>query len=224
MVKKGVGRFYQGPISGIAGHALQDGRGFFSNDAGNNHPKVYSMETAGAREIAYLNRDGSRSMLGTLVVDIDPTAALGFMYGVQVALSTPAGAFHFNDIVQLKVESLTKGAGSTIDSMFGLRVGDIEGATNNWAIVTGKGQVMFGNYSGVPYTLLIDGNDSVILGKPGIAASATSGFVQIQKITANPNGGAAPATDHVNIVYSTLDQRIWIHNGSQWVKTAILTI
>src|SRR4051812_1490205 len=56
---KGTGRFYADLEANINTFTKLDGRGYFTTDSSaTSHPKVFSMEGAGAREIAYLNRDG----------------------------------------------------------------------------------------------------------------------------------------------------------------------
>jgi hypothetical protein len=77
MPRLGSGRFYAGAFATLGAVTRQNGRGFFTTDADSNaNPRLFSLEAGGAREIAYLNVNGSRHMEGQLSVFI--TGALTF--------------------------------------------------------------------------------------------------------------------------------------------------
>ena len=88
MVVAGSGRFYFGTEATLGTAALQSGRGYFTTDAGTGHPKIYSMEGGGSRQVGYLNRDGSRTMEGTLSV---------FIAGIQMLLADADGVLVGSD-------------------------------------------------------------------------------------------------------------------------------
>lgn len=64
--KVGSARLHADTEANVGAKTNQDGRGLFTTDAGDAHPKVFHLAGAGDREIAYLNRDGSRPMVGPI--------------------------------------------------------------------------------------------------------------------------------------------------------------
>lgn len=93
MPAKGSGRFYAGLVGSISGATLQDGRGYFTTDANAvSNPRLFHMEGAGSREIAYLNRDGSRPLIGDLTVqgNFEATNRIRTLSDGSVLLGNPA--------------------------------------------------------------------------------------------------------------------------------------
>lgn len=64
--------------------------------------------------------------------------------GIQVELDTIAAAFTLAEMFGIKVKSPSKGAGSTITTLYGLYIDDQSVGTNNYAIYTKAGFVRFG--------------------------------------------------------------------------------
>lgn len=219
--KRGAGRFQLDNIAQLANYPLQDGRGFFSGDAGNSHPKVYSMQsTVGPREIAYLNRDGSRSLLGEFKVDVTASITLGSLVGASVQMTTAVAVITVTDMIGVLVKDPVKGGTSTITNLYGLKVENLTDGVNNFAIWTDAGQIRFG--PGGLSNFVVDAAGEVILGRDNLTTGTTTGAVHIQKVAGAPTGAPATPTGHVALVYDSTNNQIYVYNGA-WKKTVALT-
>lgn len=212
--KEGAGRFHCDEIADIGQYPLQDGRGYFSADAGTSHPKVYSLQGSGAREIAYLNRDGSRNLLGTLVIDIDQAVTDPDVFGLYVDIASNAAAITLTEVFCISVRSVFKGAGSTINTVYGIKVeNQTVGSTVNYALYCGSGRVHFGSNANDAHFLLDDAGD-LKLGNNTQSTGSTAGFVHIQKVAGAPTGTPGTYTGHVPIVYDSTNNRLYIWNSA----------
>lgn len=224
ITKKGSGRFYIDTEANLnaAGNPNLDGRGLFTNNAGTSHPKVYSKETAAAREIAYLNRDGTRPLLGTFSVAFTITTSVDGI-GVQVDLATAVAAITLPNMYGFWMKSPNIGAGSAINTLYGIKIEPLTvGTAANYAIHTSAGRIRLG-WTGSDTTLDIDQLGNVVLGSTAMVVGATSGHVFIQKVAGAPTGVPAAITGHVALMYDSTNNQIYVNNAGTWKKTVALT-
>lgn len=217
--KLGAGRFYCGGSGSLGAAALQDGRGYFTTDAGNSHPKLYSMETAGFREIAYLNRDGSRPFLSQFTVDIDVTTNQGSVEGVIVDMATAAAVITVGSMVGVVVRDPAKGAGSTITILYGIKVENLTDGGSNYSLYTGAGRVRLQDNFGASGAFQLWDNGEVILGKSGQTAAGTQGHVYQQTVSANPTG--VPSLGAGASLFDATNNTWCIYNGAAWKKVVL---
>lgn len=217
--KVGAGRFYFTTDANKGTVQLQDGRGLFTSDSGSSHPKIYCMQASGLREVAYVNLDGSRAMVGTLFVSPVLTTTAVEKTGLQVFVSTAASAITLTQINGIKITTVGKGASSTINNIYGLLIEDQDQATTNFAILAGKGQVDFGTASGSAFHKYDAGDITVGLTNP--ATGATSGWLRIGSCAGAPTG--TPATtygNHTPMIYDRTNNFLYIYNGG-WKKSTV---
>ncbi len=67
------------------------------------------------------------------------------MQGITTALFSAAASYTTTDLMQIRIQEFTKGAGHTVTNQYGLYIDDQNDGTNNWAIKTESGLVEFGD-------------------------------------------------------------------------------
>ena len=75
-----------------------------------------------------------------------------------------------------------------------------------------------GGYTSIAQALYLDANQSVVAGKGNLAANATSGFLYIPLIAADPTGTPVSKSGFVPICFNPTDNKLWIYNQSAWVS------
>lgn len=186
ILKAGVGRFAFGTEADVGLAQNQDGRGYFTTDGGVGHPKLFHISTAVDAEIAYLNRDGSRPLLGTLVVTKTVALAIVTQEGATIQTVQTAGAYNATNVYGLRILSNSKGAGVSVTNLYGVKVENISGATGtNYSVFTGDGKVRFGGQVLIQVSNTADPDLRVERSSAGIVmielANTTGGLTQIQK-------------------------------------------
>ena len=105
---------------------------------------------------------------------------------------------------------------------YGLRVGNVAGATTNYAIYTNAGDVSFGGNvilrSGTNFTLLGTGTakfggGGVVSNNAALATTATDGFLYIPTSAGLPTGTPTTQTGTVPIEYDTTNNNLMVYNG-----------
>jgi hypothetical protein len=219
MPAKGTGRFHADLFSNLGSKNRQDGRGFFTTDSNSDaNPRLFHLETSGAREIAYLNRNGSRTMVGPLFIDIPPIAVPSSAFdGAKIHLQTAAdAAVVISTAVGLRVMTPNKGAGSFIGTLVGIFVeSQGQGNTNNYAIQTVDGRVSFDGVFDK-----YDGGD-VTIGTGNVPTNAQQGWIYICSNTGTPTGTPSGGrTGYVPLYYDRTNNRLYVYN-SGW-KSVVL--
>jgi hypothetical protein len=147
VVKAGISRLYFGLEADIGDADLQNGRGYFTTDEGDGHPKLYHLHEDGAIELGYLNRDGSRAMTGRLLVNHTVEAVTSVQTGIQVQNIQTAGAYTVTDSYGIRIYGSSEGAGVTVTNQYALKIeAQTQGGTLNYAIYTDSGLIRFGDH------------------------------------------------------------------------------
>lgn len=215
--KLGAARVNYDTLANIASMAKQNGRLAITSDQAIGYPRLWELGTIGIREIAYLNIDGTKPMLGELAVGTTFTGATTNGTGLSVGLTTANTAFTVTNMRGLWIKSPTKGAASTITNLYGIYVEDMTvGGTINAALTTGLGTVHFGGWFD------IFANGDIKLGNDTQGTASTTGHMYIISVAGAPTGVPAGHTGHVAMEYDSTNNQIYVYNGA-WKKTVALT-
>ena len=94
--------------------------------------------------------------------------------GTWISVTTNA-AVAITDIYNLRITEGSKTAGTAITNQYGILIGDLNDASNNWAIYTGLGNIYFGDDTTVDASLSVTGQltSTYAVGAPFVVADTT---------------------------------------------------
>lgn len=71
--------------------------------------------------------------------------------------------------------------------------------------------------------VVVDEAGNVQLGPGGLVQASTDGFPYIPTVSAAPSGTPTAKSGFYPMVFCTADSKIYVYNGSAWIKTAALS-
>lgn len=168
ILKAGAARFAYFEDADLNDQVLKDGRGGFTTDDGDGHPKVYALFEAGPAEIAYLNLDGARPLRGQLTVQRTVASTTALQRGISIALAQTEASYTVDDAIGLHIAAFSKGASVTITEQYGIKIDGMVAGATSYAIYTAAGLVRFGDE--------VRAETKLIVGEDGLADPATIEF------------------------------------------------
>jgi hypothetical protein len=224
-------------------------RSFYAqNTSATNHAMYYLIGCDLRNTYSSVNTNSNPALIGVQIGQFPTTTpaatqlrqVIGFMHTFSPTTSagkvlTVTDFYHFwgvmpasltyhtiTNLYGLKLDPVAISTGASATNIYGVNIGDITGATNNYAVLTGKGQVQFGD------KVTVVGWQDVIQERVKAYSSQAVNMVEWQNSSGtmlsgiDASGRFLPATIAgtptgtpavVTMIYDTTAHKLWVYDS-----------